>query len=154
LVKKKSPIVMRVHKYIPNKLYGFAVDDEDQQVFFHLGSFKPGDFKIDPPPPPILGELVEVELEDDEPTPGKAPKAKSVSRTECPFLIGGIVETFDSHRGYGFILGDDGKSYHLHKSEVLGGRMPLIQHKVRFYAGMRQGKPRACHVELLGINNP
>ena len=145
---------MRVHKYIPNKLYGFAVDDEGQQVFFHLGSFKPGDFRIDPPPPPILGETVEVEVDDTCVIAGKAPKATSVVRSECPFLIEGVVETFDSHRGYGFVLGDDGKSYHLHKSEVLGGRVPLIQQKVRFYAGLRMGKPRACHVEILGMYQP
>ena len=150
----KSSKTMRVHKYIPNKLYGFAMDEEGSQVFFHLGGFKPGDFRIDPPPPPILGEFVEVEVEETSLIPGKAPKATSVVRSECPFLIEGIVETFDSHRGYGFVLGDDGKSYHLHKSEVLGGRIPLIQQKVRFYAGLRMGKPRACHVEGLGMIKP
>ena len=146
-------VTMRVHKYIPSKLYGFTVgDDEDQQVFFHLGSFKPGDFASmegQAPPPPILGERVECEIDYDNVPEGRAPRAASVLRLDAPLLLGGVVETFDSYRGYGFIIGDDGRSYHLHKSEVVGGKMPLPQLKVRFYAGLRQGRPRACHIEVV-----
>jgi len=151
---------MVVHKYIPSKLYGFAVDDAGLQVFFHLGVFSPGGFDADDqsdedcqdwqeaPPPPILGEEVEVEFDSDLSEEGKAPRAIRVSRFCPPKVISGLIETFDSHRGYGFVIGSDGISYHLHKSEVLDGRVPLASQKVKFYAGIRQSRPRACHVKI------
>jgi len=144
---------MEVHKYIPSRLYGFVKGEDGREVFFHLGVFKPGAFPTDPPPPPILGEpvLVEVGTQDSpDNRPGKAPRALSVVRVQEPVQFVGIVETFDTHRGYGFIVGEDGISYHLHNSEVLDGRTPLAGDRVRFYAGTRQGRPRACHVNVRG----
>ena len=37
-----APVRMRVHKYIPDRLFGFCVDDNGDQVFFHLATFHPG----------------------------------------------------------------------------------------------------------------
>lgn len=153
---------MRVHKYIPDRLYGFVIDGQGREAFFHLGSFDPGVLVdpptcasctdascawVDAPPPPILGEVVEVEV-DLSGTGDRAPRASRVHRLEAPKLIQGRVETFDSFRGYGFIIGADGVSYHLHKSEVLNGRLPTAEQKVSFFAGTRQGRPRACHVKV------
>jgi cold shock CspA family protein len=156
---------MRVSKYLPEKLYGFTEgSSEADQVFFHLGAFDPKGAWMRTPrcslcprngcswalaaPPPILGELVEVTLCDGPQPEGKAPKALRVERMVAPQAISGTVETFDSQRGYGFLKGDDGKSYHLHRSEVAEGRIPLPGQLVMFYAGIRQGKPRACHVRI------
>lgn len=139
---------MRIHKYIPNKLYGFAIDSEDLQVFFHLGQFKPGEFETDPPPPPILGEPVLVTYYVNE-NNDKAPKASSVVRTHKPKKIEGVVESYDTSRGYGFIMGEDGVSYHLHNSEILNNKYPLSGDKVLFFTGLRLGKPRACHIEVI-----
>jgi cold shock CspA family protein len=158
-----STLQMRVHKYIPDRLYGFAVDDQGQEVFFHLGAFGPGtDFGppegcgscpdtgcswVDAPPPPILGESVEVTV-DLSSQDGRAPRAERVRRLLTPRVIRGEVETFDPLRGYGFVVGVDGISYHLHRSEVLDGRLPTANQSVLFFAGVRQGRPRACHVKV------
>ena len=143
----EQPRLMRVDKYLPTKLYGFATDDAGTQVFFHLGSFQ-SPFPQDPFPPPVLGEAVEVvvlpQLQAD-----KAPKAKSVVRTKPAALIEGTVDTFDHRTGYGFVDGTDGVAYYLHVSEVQYGRLPMRGQRVRFYAGFKAGRPRACHVEVL-----
>jgi len=139
---------MAICKYIPQKLYGFALSKSGQEVFFHLGAFQPGDYGFDPPPPPILGERVLVTF--TETTTGKSTlRANRVVRTQRPLPLKGTIESFDPTRGYGFIRGDDGIAYHLHRSEVMNGRLPLANQKVQFYAGTRQERPRACHVKVL-----
>ena len=158
-----SPVKMRVHKYIPGRLFGFCVDGEGAQVFFHLATFHPGDAKIkrcrkcskgscnwvDTPPPPILGEEVLVTLDQDEPKQaGKAPRAARVERVEPPTILEGVVDMFDGHRGFGFVLGEDGVSYHLHTSEITDRRIPRKGQTVMFFSGRRQGRPRACHVKV------
>lgn len=168
-----SVILMRIHKYIPERLYGFTVDSEGLQVFFHLGAFQPGLPAKSPliggheskhpscqsctresclwaesPPPPVLGEPVQVEVEIDPVDTGKAPRATKVLRIQTPLALRGLVETFDATRGYGFIKGDDGTSYHLHQSELLDGRIPRTGQSVMFYAGIRLDKPRACHIKV------
>ena len=141
-------ISMIIHKYIPNKLYGFAIDSSDFQVFFHLGQFKPITEPNVIPAPPILGEPVLVTF--IEPLdPSKAPKATNVERLQKPKQLMGIVESYDSSRGYGFVLGEDGISYHLHNSEILNNKYPLSGDTVRFFTGLRLNKPRACHIEVI-----
>jgi len=149
---------MRVIKYIPTKLYGFSRDDSGFEVFFHLAVFQPGpeiepfptsscpDLTVDPPPP-ILGEPVDVESVVGEPG-GKAPRADRVTRIITPRMIIGIVESFDTQRRYGFVMGSDNTSYHLHESEILDGRLPIAGRQVVFYPGIREGRPRACHVRV------
>ena len=153
-----------VIKYIPEKLYGFAAETQTgQQVFFHLGVFRPGVMTLsaeNPPcrsgvcvwpevsPPPILGEPVRVSILPNQKSTGRAPKANLVERLRSPMPIAGIVETFDSSRGFGFIQGSDETMYHLHKSEVLEGRIPLSSQMVIFFPGIRQDRPRACHVKV------
>jgi len=141
--------MMRIHKYIPQKMYGFAIDDAGEQVFFHLGRFHPGEFETTPPP--ILGEPVDVELDlaTASGERNKAPRADRVRRVSNPTQVEGIIETFDAERGYGFIVGEDNVTYHLHQSEVLNNRVPLPQQRARFYPGLRQNRPRACHVQVL-----
>lgn len=157
-----SVVQMRVHKYIPDKLYGFLVGVEGE-VFFHLGEFKPGSgqqvtstcSKCPPggcawsqmPVPPVLGERVEVEV-DLTSGKGKAPRAIRVTRLAPPKAVQGIVEIFDNSRGFGFIKDKRGISYHLHKSEILDGKIPRVGQEVSFFAGVRQGKPRACFVRV------
>ena len=169
-----SVLLMRIHKYIPERLYGFTVDSAGLQVFFHLGAFHPGSLPLlslpggrevkqhptcqsctrgsclwaESPPPPILGEPVKVEVEIDPENTSKAPRATKVLRIQTPMTLRGLVETFDATRGYGFIKGDDGTSYHLHKSELLDGRIPRTGQLVMFYAGIRLDKPRACHIKV------
>jgi cold shock CspA family protein len=156
-------IEMRVHKYIPDRLYGFAIDDSGQEVFFHLGVFDSGTSFGAPsrcstcsdgtcswasaPPPPILGERVEVTAVLDS-QDGRAPRADRVRRLDPAVAVQGEIETFDALRGYGFILGADKVSYHLHKSEMLDGRLPVAGLRVSFFAGTRQGRPRACHIKV------
>ncbi len=152
---------MQVIKYIPEKMYGFLLDQESREVFFHLRIFhprggwmtRPEQCAACPPgtcpwpesqPPPILGEKVSVEKTRDT----DRLRARNVYRLTAPIAVLGVVETFDPVRGYGFICGNDGNSYHLHRSEVLEGRMPLPGHQVFFHAGMRQQKPRACNVKI------
>lgn len=158
-------ISMNVHKYIPDKLYGFCVDREGNQAFFHLGVFHPGsDVNISQvckdcptggectwlqsPPPPVLGEKVEVEIDLTSTREGKAPRASKVVRLNSPKVCTGKVCTFDAVRGFGFVDDRSGVSYHLHRSEILDGKIPLTGQRVVFYAGVRQGRPRACHVKV------
>lgn len=157
---------MRVHKYIPDKLYGFAIDPvSGQQVFFHLGSFVPGDSPhgrrcsacppegcswATTPTPPVLGEPVEVTFNMDKVHEGQQPRAEKVVRQTPPLAMSGTVEVYETHRGFGFIKGDDGNSYHLHRSEVMEDRLPVVGQRVMFYSGVRQSRPRACHVRICG----
>ncbi len=154
---------MRVIKYIPDKLYGFCGDDEGFEVFFHLATFQPGtsvDVAHCPnchgqprcglpedPPPPILGEWVQVESAAGTPG-GRAPRADLVVREVTPRMIVGVVESFDTQRRYGFVMGSDQISYHLHESEVIDGRLPIAGRKIVFFPGQREGRPRACHVKV------
>lgn len=134
---------MTIHKYIPDRMFGFCIDPAGMQVFFHLAVFEGGGV------PPILGEMVEVHF-DAAPnkTTDKAPRALSVVRTTPTFPIEGVVEMFDGHRGFGFVLGSDKVSYHLHTSEILEKRIPRKGQSVSFFPGTRQGRPRACHVKV------
>lgn len=150
---------MRVVKYIPEKMYGFLLNAQEHEVFFHLRVFHgliqgwARDTRCstcascpwaDSPPPPILGEPLMVEMD----LGAEQLRAQRVVRVDVPVAVGGSVDTFDASRGYGFIRGDDGHVYHLHRSEVTEGRIPISNQKVLFYAGVRQGKPRACHVKV------
>lgn len=156
---------MQVHKYIPDRLFGFAINEKGQQVFFHLGAFRPGAAMADTkrcsdcppggciwsttPAPPILGERIKVQVDTIEPDEqGKAPRARVVTRLDPPIALEGKVDMFSPHNGFGFIVGEDGQSYHLHASEVMDGKVPLPAQSVRFYAGTRQGRGRACHVRI------
>jgi cold shock CspA family protein len=130
---------MTVDKYIPEGMYGF-VTDGDQRLFFHLENFDPGPYEGAHPVPPVAGEDVDVELV------GEDNKVERVHRLDTPARVDGVVDWFDSAKGYGFALGTDGRTYFLHRSEVLGGRLPLPGRGVRFYT---TDKRRACFVEMV-----
>lgn len=157
---------LQVLKYIPEHLYGF-VGNAQGQAFFHLGNFDPGPHpagkgcgrcsqKPEPctipeaPSPPVLGEYVDVDIDVPlvQEGQGRAPKANRVTRVQAPKFVTARVDTFDHQSGYGFAQGNDGVAYHLHRSEVLGGRVPVVGQIVSFLAGERRGKPRACHVRI------
>lgn len=140
---------MRVSMYQPTRLYGFA-EGEDGKVFFHLECFHPGPSNdgVDPPPP-IVGEHVIVEWDPASGNEMKAPRAYRVERLDIPIALNGVVETFNEHKGWGFAKGTDGLSYHLHRSEVLEGRLPIPGRKLAFWKGWRKGRPRACYVQIL-----
>lgn len=137
---------MRVIKYLPKKLFGFVVTDEGRQVFFHIRAFKWGDFSTNPPP--IIGETVDVEYDEEGPSNGKAPKARTVFRLTEPRASFGTIEDFNEKRGYGFIKTDDGRSHYLHRSEMKDGRLPMPGMVVTFFEGFKQGRTRACYVTL------
>ena len=79
---------------------------------------------------------------------GRAPRASRVTRCDVPVLLLGVVESFDAVRRYGFVQGTDQVSYHLHQSEIFRGRLPLAGNQTTFFAGVREGRPRACHVKV------
>jgi len=137
---------MRVVKYLPKKLFGFVTDESGQEVFFHIRAFKWGDFQTKPPP--IIGEEVDVEYDEERSPNGKAPKARAVYRLTEPRASLGVVEDFNEQRGYGFIKSDDGRSHYLHRSEMKDGRLPMQGMEVTFFEGFRQGRTRACYVSL------
>lgn len=156
---------MQVVKYIPDRLIGFVSDPEvGTDVYFHLGDFDPKgpwpgldhacprsrmiSFNWESPPP-ILGETVEVTFQGG-PANGKAPRAQRVVRAIAPVHLTGLVESFDPRRGYGFVRGDDGITYYLHRSEIIDQHMPHEGSSVSFFAGSRLGKPRAVHVHTCG----
>jgi cold shock CspA family protein len=137
---------MRVLKYVPSKLYGFAVDEEGHQIFFHIRAFVWGDFPTQPPP--IVGEPVDVEYDASVLSNGKAPRARHVFRMSEPRASFGTIEEFNERSGYGFIKTTDGRSHYLHRSEMTDGRLPMPGMEVTFFEGFRQGRTRACYVIL------
>jgi cold shock CspA family protein len=154
-----TPRMMEVIKYIPERMYGFLRDPSGGEVFFHLRVFRTTAHWdrssncqacsvacqwADAPPPPILGEKVEVTMD----TTSEKPRAQKVLRAMAPKPLLGKVDIFDVTRGYGFIHGSDAGVYHLHRCEVTDGRIPLPGQTVMFFPGSRQGKPRACHVKI------
>lgn len=142
-------IKARVTLYVPDKLYGFAKDpDSGEQVFFHLGDFRW--LANVPLPPPVMGEWVEAEYDPSQTQRGSAPKARRVARVNQPDELQGEVETFDVVKGYGFVAGDDGKSYYLHRSDMDDDNLiPVQGDRVQFWAGYKRGKPRACYVRIV-----
>lgn len=137
---------MRILKYLPKQLFGFAVDEDGKEIFFHIRAFKWGDFlnKI----PPIIGEEVEVEYDAETLPNGKAPRARFVQRVREPQAAHGVVEDFNEQRGYGFIKTEDGRSHYLHRTEMTDGRLPMPGMHCTFFEGFRQGRTRACYVKL------
>jgi cold shock CspA family protein len=127
---------MRVSLYVPDKLYGFCEGDVGTRVFFHLSAFPiaAGD------PPPVLGEAVAVELAPS----GSA--ARTVRRMDVPRRVSGVVKSFSAKDGWGFIAGDDRTDYFAHRSDVVGGHILVQGQAVRFVAGHKNGRPRACYV--------
>lgn len=128
----------KVAKYIPQSLYGF-LDGNGQSLFFHLSSFKPYHAET---VPPIAGETVDVTLTPEG-------KVKEIHRTGLPLPLEGVVVTFDQKMGFGFLRSEDNLLFFLHRSEIVDGRLPRPQQRVRFYSGSRDGKLRACYVEIL-----
>jgi len=157
---------MRIHKYLPDRIYGFAIGDDGRQVFFHLGSFDPGPLPeiggscnecpakgcawSQTPAPPIIGEEVDVLVDMPDGPTDKAPRAERVTRIHDAAPLFGVVDNFDHMKGFGFIrLNDEEEAeYHLHKSEMLEGKVPLVGQRVSFYGGTRQDRPRAVHVQV------
>mgnify|MGYP002630001865 CR=1 FL=1 len=136
-------MLMRVAMYAPHKLYGFAESDEGR-VFFHTQVFQPGE----PGPPPIVGEPVEVYLDNATSQEGKCPRALQVLRLDRPERLRGFVDDFNPDKGWGFVRDAKGRSFYLHRSEVLDGKLPLKGRRVAFYEGAAKGRPRACYVEV------
>lgn len=141
-------IKARITLYVPNKLFGFGkAPDTGEQFFFHLGDFRwLGNM---PTPPPVVGEWVEAEYDPTQKKRGSAPKARRVARLNQPDEVMGDVDAFDVVKGYGFINGDDGKSYYLHRSDMEDESLiPVKGDRVQFYGGFKRGKPRACYVRI------
>jgi cold shock CspA family protein len=134
-----------VLRYVPGGKYGF-VDSSGTHVYFHVGIFDAGGW---PEPPPIIGEGVELELDEGQHIDGMAPKARRVLRVAKPVSLTGVVKSFQRDSGWGFIDGNGSEPYYLHRSEVRDGRLPIIGQHASFFAGYCKGRPRACYVELL-----
>lgn len=138
--------------YSSSKLYGFC-ETGAVRVFFHLQVFRPGHWPNlggELGPPPISGEAVDVEYGKSGTDASRAPRASEVVRVDPPLQVGGIVESFHTDNGWGFTRGDDGESYYLHRSEVEDGRLPLAGMRVLFFCGSKNGRPRACFVQVGG----
>lgn len=136
--------VLSVAKYFPERLYGFLRNTDGSDVYFHVGDFHPGSW-VDPPP--IIGERVEAVLEAGV-TVGQAPRALRAERLDEPRAVDGVVDTFGADKGWGFVKGSDGTDYYLHRSEVLDGLLPAAGQRVRFFAGFKSQRPRACYVTI------
>lgn len=137
---------MTIKKYIPQQQYGFVSDAFGMEVFFHLSVFDDAGHEV----LPLVGEEVIVEADlISQPMREQAQRAILVKRNQTPVYLAGEIQSYDK-RGYGYVLGDDAETYHLHKSELLDTREELsVGLRVSFYAGFRQGKPRACYVDII-----
>jgi cold shock CspA family protein len=137
---------VKVSMWAPSKFYGFTEDEAGAQVFFHIRVFRWGTFPTFPPP--VVGEEVDVEYDPSYRKTNRAPKARLVHRLHEPVPSFGIVDVFDDQRGYGFIRTEDGRSHYLHRSEMTDERLPMPGMTVTFFEGIRQGRTRACYIQL------
>jgi cold shock CspA family protein len=122
---------LKVLRFFPFEGYGF-VGDGTQTLKFRVEAFrrKPGE------PLPLSGERVELCFLGD--------RISGVQRLELPICRTGRVKSFDSRKGWGFVE-DPSQIYFLHRSEMLLPWIPLIGDRVQFWAGERDGKPRALY---------
>ena len=133
--------------YVQAKHYGFAVHS-GRSVYFQAGDFcrlTPGG------PPPILGEEVEVEGLGTR-SGGNLPQARRVSRTVCPSLLLGRVQSFDPDKGWGFAnLAESEQILFFHASDLLEPWVPSVGAQIKFYSGHKPGhnRARACWVRPL-----
>lgn len=138
---------LRIAKFFPSKLYGFVALPTGEEAFFHAGGFSPGKWEE---PLPIPGEEVELTSEVEYRKGRSAPRISSLVRVQAPTLLRGIVESFNPEKGWGFALGEDQVSYYIHRSEfVETAKIPHPGGQVRFYAGFKNSKARACYIEVL-----
>jgi len=79
---------------------------------------------------------------------GTAPRATQVQRRVQPLKLEGRVKSFESAKGWGFLLGEDGIECFLHRSDVIDGKIPIRGQRVVYYRGTKLGKPRAFYVEV------
>jgi CspA family cold shock protein len=61
----------------------------------------------------------------------------------------GTVKFFDAGKHFGFINGDDGKSYYFHESQVEHGTAVTDGDKVSFTPAQGERGPKAEHVKKL-----
>ena len=63
-------------------------------------------------------------------------------------MISGIIKSWNSSQGWGFIEGDDGKDYFLHVSKVRTGQSISNNCRVKFDVSQGQRGPEANNVTL------
>ena len=130
-----------VQMYTPKGLYGFLFNPNGKDIYFHLSVFDPGSYVGEAPTPPIIGERVEVVLDQG--------KVVQCSRIDAPIERFGVVDWFDAEKGYGFAVCEERQVF-LHRSEVQEGRLPLKGRRVSFYMCENgEESVRACHVSVL-----
>lgn len=139
-------LFMKVRKYIHERHYGFLSDNQGREVFFHASVFDGG--QKEGSPPPVAGEEVLVSVDLEGTSAEVAARASRVRRLAEPPLLEGVVSSFNSDRGFGFIEGEDEITYYLHRSEVLDGRLPLSGAKVHFRVSQQKHRARACYVDV------
>ena len=145
-------IFMKVRKYIPNKYYGFLIDSNNREAFFHTSVFEAG--AAEDSPPPVPNEEVLVTINFDSNSKDKVQKASRVRRLQPPWHLEGVVSFFNAEKGYGFIETDDKITYYLHRSEVLGGTLPLVGRKCSFYTSQKIRGARASYITIeLGVTH-
>lgn len=121
-------------------LYGFCKDPESEgdEVFFHAQDFH----RMEPGGPlPIIGEPVEIENVTNG--DGRRPRAGRVLRAQPPKLVTGVIHSFDSDKGWGFVNWDGGQAF-FHMSDRAEEWMPVIGSAITFFVGYKSGRPRAC----------
>ena len=129
---------MTVDFYAATQGYGFC-GDQNQRLFFRVEDFQ----RLSTEGPlPICGELASVEFVSRS---EKSLRAKGLRRLVEPRLLQGQVRSFDSNKGWGFVT-HDGDDYFLHRSDLTVQFTPIIGSFVKFYAGIRRGRRRACYI--------
>ncbi len=133
-------MIQRVSLFSPEKLFGFCQgEDPDAEIFFHAQDFHR---RVPGGPLPIVGERVEVgEVRLGR---GGRPRTDYVRRLDPPRLRDGVLKSFDSNQGWGFIE-LDGESVFFHMSDRAESWMPVINSRIQFFVGYSKGRIRACY---------
>lgn len=74
-----------------------------------------------------------------------------ICRLDHPLRCEGVVLSFDSKRGWGFVKSGNRDRVFLHRSDCHAGWLPNIGEKVAFYLGYKNGRGRACWAAPSGV---
>merc|ERR1712083_657357 len=133
-----------------HKLHGSTIgngDDEKQEPRRHRWPQR-NNGNVDKKLPPIQSTVSKFKKY----TPPKVVRPPPPGFSRRVFRESGIIHSYDSAKGFGFIRRQNGRNIFVHCSEVNGYKTLLKGERVEFNVGQRNGKERAVNVNIVKNN--